>query len=356
MGEERTYAEVVSLVEPENLLPTRLSQYSVATKAMEQHVLVKRFDAIKKEMTENGLEFGGRTLLIGPPGTDFEAFSHYLCREVPLKMVRFRMEEMLKETKGETSLINIGFEFARRHTPALVLIERLESIIPKKSIRSAILQDELKRTSWDNNEILVVATTTRPQDLDIESLESFDRTYVFDSTTMEDRVRVFEQILKNREDIDPTLLAELTDNWGFSDVKRLAISLFMKERDTTDQISRNRIEELIEESGVIPLTNSQFLSSLSQRTSGIAKPKIEELYHEYPDDFLDQLYLLAVSEDYANTQRVIEVLNEGMPLSKPDHEFLSRHPYLLNGSPEDRLTRLLRAKKSSDRLQRIMGR
>ena len=98
------------------------------------------------------------------------------------------------------------------------------------------------------------------------------------------------------------------------------------------------------------------MSSITQKISGDNKPKLDNLYYEYPDDFLDQLYLLAVGEDYANTQRVIEILNDGMPLSKADHEFLARHPYLLNGSAEDRLTRLLRAKKSSDRLQRIMGR
>jgi hypothetical protein len=80
------------------------------------------------------------------------------------------------------------------------------------------------------------------------------------------------------------------------------------------------------------------------------------LSEEYPDNFLDQLYLMAVGEDYAETQRIIEVLNEGLPLSVKDREFLSRYPFLLNGSTEDRLTRLLRAKKSSDRLHRIMGR
>ncbi|TFG32435.1 ATP-binding protein [Candidatus Thorarchaeota archaeon] len=356
MGEERTYAEVVSLIEPENLPPTRLSQYSIVTKAMEHHALVKRFDTLKKEMTESNLEFGGRVLLIGPPGTDFEAFSHHLCREVPLKMVRFRMEEMLRKTKRETSLFSIGFEFARRNTPVLLLIERLESITPKNSEMSAVLQDELKRTTWDDDEILVVATTTRPQDLDIETLTLFDRTYVFSSTTLEDRVRVFEQVLKNREEMDPTIIAELTESWGFSDIKRLATSLFMMERDSTSQISRENIEKFIEDSYVIPLTNSRYLSSITQKISGVTQIKLDNLHHEYPDDFLDQLYLLAVSEDYANTQRIIEVLNEGMPLSKTDHEFLSKHPYILNGSPEDRLTRLLRAKKSSDRLQRIMGR
>jgi hypothetical protein len=76
----------------------------------------------------------------------------------------------------------------------------------------------------------------------------------------------------------------------------------------------------------------------------------------YPDSFLDQLYLMAVGEDFAKTQRVVESLNAGLPLSSNERSFLSQYPFLLGGTPEDRLTRLLRAKKSHDRLARIMGR
>ena len=169
-------------------------------------------------------------------------------------------------------------------------------------------------------------------------------------------MRILEQVLRNREDIDPTVVAELTDGWSFTSMKQLAVSLFMSETNETGQIPRERIEEIIENSGVIPLSNPRFLDSVIRRTAGTTQPPMEALSSEYPDDFLDQLYLMAVGEDYAGTQRIIEVLNDGMPLSKNDREFLAKHPYLLNGSPEDRLTRLLRAKKSSDRLHRIMGR
>jgi len=356
LGEETVYAEVVTLVEPENQPTTRISQYSIVTEAMEFQILLERYENSKRELADTGLKFGGRILLIGPSGTDFEAFTHHLCREIPLKMVRYKMEELLKNRQRETSVFNIGFEFARRNSPVLLLIERLEVIAPKTSDSSVALQEELERTSWDEDETIVVVTTTHPQEIDTEILALFDRTYVFGTTTLEDRVRVFEQVLKNRDDIDPTAVAELTEAWGFSDIKKLAVSLLMTEKSASDQISKDKVQELINDSNVIPLTNSQYISSITRKISGASQPKIEDIYHEYPDDFLDQLYLLAVSEDYTNTQHVIELLNEGMPLSKTDHEFLAKHPYLLNGSAEDRLTRLLRAKKSSDRLQRIMGR
>jgi len=356
LGEERIYAEAVTLTEPEKQPADRLSQYSVVTKAMEHHSLMNRYDKVKRNLTEAGMQFGGRVLLIGSAGTDFEAFTHHLCREVPLKLVRFRMEKMLYEAKSGADILRVGFEFARRNSPTAIYIEKLEAVAPSRSDRSAVLQDELKRTGWDGEEVLVVASSTRPRDVDAELLSAFDRTYVIEGTTLEDRIRVLEQALKGREDIDPTAVAELTDGWGFSSLKLLAVSLFMTEKNEAGQIPRERIEELISKSGVLPLSNPKTLDSVVKLTGRTTRQEIDSLSAEYPDDFLDQLYLMAVGEDYSATQRVVEVLNDGMPLSKEDREILVRYPFLLGGTAEDRLTRLLRAKKSSDRLQRIMGR
>ena len=356
LGEERTYAEAITLIEPEKQPTERLSQYSVVTRAMEHHALMNRYSDMKRNLVDAGLRFGGRALLIGAPGTDFEAFADYLSREVPLKLVQFRMGILPNEDKRGAEILRVGFEFARRNSPTALYMEKLDSISPVSSERSSVLQDELSRTGWDGEEVLVIASTTRPQDVDTDVLSAFDRVYVIEGTTLEDRVRVFEQTLKDRDNIDPTVVAELTDGWGYSSTKQLAVSLFMAETEEGGQIPRDKIEEMIEKSGVMPLNNPRYLESVIGRTGGATKHKIETLRTEYPDDFLDQLYLMAAGEDYSATQRAIEVLNDGMPLSKEDREVLSRYPFLLNGTPEDRLTRLLRAKKSNDRLQRIMGR
>ncbi len=353
---KESFAEAVTLTEPEKLPAERISQYSVVTKAMEYHSLMNRYDTLKQSFSEMVLEFGGRVLLIGPPGMDFESFSHHLCREVPLKLVRLKMNEILNEDKRGSGLLRVGFEFARRNSPSVMLVERVDAIAPSNTDQSAILLEEITRTSWDLDEVLVIGTTTRPGEIDAELLSSFDNTYVFEGTSLEDRVRVLEQVLRNREDIDPTVVAELTEGWSFTSMKRLAVSLFMLESTDSAQIPREQIEDLIGKSGVIPLNNPRYLDAIMRKTTGTTQPQLDKLSGQYPDDFLDQLYLMAVGEDYTGTQRIIEVLNDGMPLSKEDHDFLARHPYLLNGSPEDRLTRLLRAKKSSDRLQRIMGR
>jgi SpoVK/Ycf46/Vps4 family AAA+-type ATPase len=356
LGEERIYAEAVTLIEPEKQAANRLSQYSVVTKAMEHQALMSSYDKLKKDLSETGLQFGGRILLVGSPGTDFEAFTHYLSREVPLKLIRFRMENLLSDAKAGIEILRVGFELARRNAPVMMYIEKLETVCPAYSDRAAILGDEMRTTGWDDEEVLIVASTTRPNQIDADLLSTFDKICVFEGTSVEDRIRVFEQTMKGRKDIDPSVVAELTEGWGFASVKHLAASLFIMEREEGGQIPRERIEEMIENSGVMPMSSSHHLELIAKRVGGSTRTEIETLHEEYPDDFLDQLYLMAVGEDYSATQRIIEVLNDGMPLSKEDRDILTQYPFLLSGTPEDRLTRLLRAKKSSDRLHRIMGR
>ena len=356
MGEDKEFVETVTLTTPEQVPTERVSQYSVVNYAMEFLQLIRRHDVLKVKMTERGLEFGGRVLLIGPPGTDFGAFPHFLAREVPIKIVRFKLEGVLDENKRSKDALREGFEFARRNSPALLYIEKMEAIAPKDSVQSIVLQDEIRNTTWSGEEVITIAATTRPEQVDRELLSIYDRTYIVEGTSIDDRIRVLEQVLKDREDLDVSVIAELTEGWGFSDVNHLAMSLYMQEAAEGGEMPREKVEELIEQSRVAAFGDTKFFDAVVRKTRGTRQPELSKLSEEYPDEFLDQLYLMAVGEDYTETQRVIEVLNEGLPLSAKDREFLGRHPFLLIGSAEDRLTRLLRAKKSSDRLHRIMGR
>jgi hypothetical protein len=192
--------------------------------------------------------------------------------------------------------------------------------------------------------------------VDRDVLTLFNHSYFIESTSLDDRVRILEQVLKGRKDHDPAILADLTDRWSFADVKKLASSLLLTELQPEAQASREEMQKAIEKCGVLPLGDPSIISSISRRLQTGTAPKLAELENEYPDEFLDQLYLMSVGEDYARTQRVVEVLNDGLPLSADDRDFLGKHPHLLSGTTDERLTRLLKAKKSSDRLQRIMGR
>jgi len=353
---EETFADSLQLTTPEEIPANRVSQFSVRERATEFLSILKRQSALKTGLEERGVHFGGRVLLIGSTGTDFETFVSHLSAELPINVVRFRLARAIGDSESSNELARVGFEFARRNAPSLFYIERLDMMGTGSTPRAAVLQSELEHVSWDADNVIVVAATTRPDTVDADVFAAFDRTYLFEPATTNDRVKVLEQILRGRDDIDPSMVAELTDGWSFADVKHLAVSLYMTESVEHGQIAQERLEALIRKSGVLPVGKRGYVKSIAQNLESEKTPKLEQLEQAYPDTFLDQLYLMAVGDDFAGVQRVIESLNAGAPLSSADRLFLSRYPFLLTGSPEDRLTRLVRAKKSYDRLARIMGR
>ncbi|MFW9802543.1 MAG: AAA family ATPase [Candidatus Thorarchaeota archaeon] len=354
MGEDNIYADTVILSRPEDLEKDRLGQYSIREMARTFHESITHIGNLSDDLRKKGLAFGGKVLLIGNIGTDFEAFVHYLSREIPINIVRPRLERILGRPDRVRESISFWFEFAKRNAPSILYIDRAEYIAPAHTRESALLGIESERVSWDTDEVLLVASTSSPQEMDAELLSLFDHAYVSEKATLDDRVRLFEAAFKGREDLSPTDAAELSEGWSFSEAKHLAVKLVLQE--VQEEVPREKLERMIEESGVLPVGRKRAFDNLLTRIQGRQVPSLDTVEPEYPDDFLDQLYLLAVGDNYAETQRVIEALNSSLPLSSKDLEYLSEYPFLMKGTPEDRLTRLLRAKKNNDRLRRIMGR
>lgn len=356
MSKEESYAEIVVLIEPEDLPEERISQYSVSQIAEKLRKVLEQSEEKRNALAQKGLRFNGRSLLIGPPGTDFEAFINHIAREHPLKIVKLRKSQALGDTDKLSESIRLSCEFARRNSPTILLLERIDIFGKTDSIQSAVLQSELADISWDENEVLVIATTTKPESIDREVLSSFDRIHVLEGATFNDRVRAFERSMEGRDDFEPTQLAEATEGWSFSDIIHLATNIIVQVPESKEMLSREQIEKVILECGAIGVGRQEVVDSISRKASGIHIPLFETTDSEYPSEFLDQLYLMAVGDDFQSTQRVIESLNSDLPLSSQDREYLSKYPFLLTGSGDDKLTRLTRAKRNSDRLSRIMGR
>ena len=344
------------LIEPEEYPEQRISQFSVSILAEKLLTVLGHLEDKKKDLEGKGLQFNARTLLLGPPGTDLEAFVYHIAREHPLKVVRVRISQALGNIANLSETIRIACEFAKRNSPAILFLERIDIFAQSNSVQGAVLQSEINEISWDENEVLVIASTTRPDLVDREVLSSFSRIHVFEGTTFDDRVRAFEKCLEGRDDFEPTQLAELTEGWSFSDIIHLSTNLLVQIPEVKEKFSRERFENFIKESGSLATGRQEVIDSISRRTRGVHLPLFDTTDSEYPSEFLDQLYIMAVGDDFQGTQRVIESLNSSLPLSVQDKEFLGKYPFLLSGSSEDRLTRLMRAKRSSDRLSRIMGR
>ncbi|NWF95502.1 MAG: AAA family ATPase [Candidatus Thorarchaeota archaeon] len=341
---------------PEEVASERIQQRSLVEAADAFVASLRRFSELKEGLLERGLEFGGRTLLMGPVGTHFRSFSDRVASELPIKMVVVRNERVLAEPASLSESISTVMEFARRNSPALVLIPEIDELSGIGRLADAILRSELSGYSWVKDEVLVLSWTTRPEGLSRELTTVFDRVLLFDYPSSEERLQVLESVLDGRSDLDLPALAELTSGWGFADMVHLATSLYLSGSKGNEKVSGSNMEELVGGSGVTPMGDARTFRSVVSRIQGMVPTEEVKLESLYPDDFLDQLYLMAVGDDYSRTHRVIETLNAGTPIGPSDREFLSKYPFLLVGTPEDRLTRMLRAKKSKDRLSRIVGR
>lgn len=356
MSRPDAITEVVILEEPEDLEADRFGQQSVVAKARTFQNVFAKFGSYRDKLHSKGLVFGGRVLILGAAGTDFEAFVHHIAFETPLKIVRLRMSHTLGEPQQISDSIRTLIEFAKRNSPALVYIDKLDAIAERGEEYATVFQSILTETTWDSHEILIIGATTHPDRIEEEVLTLFDRVYIFETIQMDERVKVLETLLEGRKDLEPTVIAELTEGWGFSDLVHLSVALLTDVPEEPNPLPRNKLEQILESSGIVGISRKEVRQRLVKTSEGYHKPSFESIEQSYPDDFMDQLYLMAVGDDFQTTQRVIESLNASLPIVPKDADFLSRYPFLLTGSAEDRLTRLMRAKRTSDRLSRIMGR
>ncbi|MHA1771620.1 MAG: AAA family ATPase [Candidatus Thorarchaeota archaeon] len=350
--EDSTISQMITIVAPEDIGSEGIQQYSVKQKAIIFHQEIREFNDARKTLTELGLVFGGRVLLAGPVGTDFVAFADTLSKEIPLKKIHFRVSETISRDRLLVAVRTL-FELARRESPALVFIEKIDTLFTASTEVGMLVADLLREISWDEDELIVIASTARPEELEAASVVDFDRTFVFSNPTNEDRTKVISEVLAGAEGIDIPTIIEMTEGWGFSDLRHLATALAIKREHGT--ITLKDVIDLLQDNGIVPVGGIGGTAEIVRKISG-AKMITEQMDAIYPSDFLDQLYLMMVSEDYSQSQHVIEILNAGLPLSTNDTRFLARFPFVLAGSPDDRLTRLISAKKNHDRLMRVMGR
>ncbi len=356
MEESELYSEMVELIDSDEFKKEKISQYSINIEAENFLSTLERYASVKSHLEEIGLSFNGRVLIIGTSGTDFRAFATKIAKDRQYKIATLRMNQILGNVDRQLEGIRLLFEMARRNAPCILSLEQVDVIAPSKSSSGALLMQELNSITWSENEIVTIATTTQPDNIDRDLLELFGSIIVVEGTTLDDRVRVFESVLRNREHMPVTTLAELTRGWSFIEVIHLAINILIKTSDDEQRQTREAIERLIEESRVIPISRAGLIASITERIRGQVVGRSKHIDVEYPEEFVEQLYLEAVADDYSSTQRVIDTLNSNMPLSEEDLRFLTRYPFILAGTSEERTMNLIKAKRTIDRLRRIMGR
>ena len=140
-----------------------------------------------------------------------------------MKMIRLQMSTVLRGADQISEALHTAVEFAKRNPPVMLYLDQTEVLGREGTNHASVLYNSFKELTWDESEVLVICSTTNPDKVERDLLTSFDRVYIFPAPLLSERVRVFETILEGRKDLDPSLLGELTDGWGFSDIQHLGI-------------------------------------------------------------------------------------------------------------------------------------
>jgi len=348
--------EVINFIPNEELDSERIRQYSVVQESQDFITSLKEYERIGKNLNRRVNVFSGSALLIGTEGTDFLGFTENVALNLEANIVSLRLSQALSKEANIPLALRTLFEFAARNRPSLIFLEQLDIFAEDATNKAALLNAQLSQIDWVQDRVVFIGSTTRPRNLDKKIRASVDRTYTFEKTTTEDRIRFLEATLTERENLDPKSVAEVTEGWSYSDLKHLVGYFLLKKPSKEDPEAPTTLKGQIEASHILPVGRPQIAEAIFKEIEEGYRPQLEDIEEVYPNTLLDQLYLMAVGDNYVRTQEVIENLNKGMPLSADEQQFLNKYPFLLQGEAEDRLTRLLRAKKTRDRLSRVLGR
>ena len=171
-------------------------------------------------------------LLYGPPGCGKTFIVKKLAEEL-----RFHLFEMNPSSVGTSyvhgAVMNIAkvFDMARKESPAIIFIDEIEGLIPKREELSSsadIKKEEINEFLLQLNNagahrILVVGATNRPQMIDSAILRSgrMDKRIFVPPPDFEAREDMFRLCLKGRphsQAINFQTLARLTENYVGSDL------------------------------------------------------------------------------------------------------------------------------------------
>jgi len=177
-----------------------------------------------------GLSEIGKILFVGPPGTGKTTISRGLAHELGLPFVEVKLSMVTSQYLGETAKnVEKTFEVAKRLSPCILFIDEFDSVAKtRKSDEHAALKravntllKSIDDISLVRDEVLTVAATNHPDQLDAAAWRRFDEVVNFpkpDHQMREDILRIITRDMQMAE-FDPEEVAEETEGLTGSDLR-----------------------------------------------------------------------------------------------------------------------------------------
>ncbi|QCD94706.1 spastin [Vigna unguiculata] len=194
-------------------------------------------------------------LLFGPPGTGKTMLAKAIANEAGASFINVSMSTITSKWFGEDEKnVRALFTLAAKVAPTIIFVDEVDSMLGQ---RTRVGEHEAMRkiknefmTHWDglltgpNEQILVLAATNRPFDLDEAIIRRFERRVLVGLPSADNREKILKTLLakEKHENLDFKELATMTEGYTGSDLKNLCITAAY--RPVRELIQRERVKEM----------------------------------------------------------------------------------------------------------------
>ncbi|KAK7283587.1 hypothetical protein RIF29_13201 [Crotalaria pallida] len=196
-------------------------------------------------------------LLFGPPGTGKTMLAKAIANEAGASFINVSMSTITSKWFGEDEKnVRALFTLAAKVAPTIIFVDEVDSMLGQ---RTRVGEHEAMRkiknefmTHWDGlltrpgEQILVLAATNRPFDLDEAIIRRFERRIMVGLPSVENREMILKTLLakEKHENLDFKELATMTEGYSGSDLKNLCITAaYRPVRELIQQERRKDMEK-----------------------------------------------------------------------------------------------------------------
>ncbi len=239
-------------------------------------------------------------LLYGAPGTGKTLLAKAVATETEANFILIKGPELLSKWVGESErAVRKIFEKARQSSPCIICFDEIDAIAPRRGVSAdshateRVINQLL--TEMDGlqslNEVMVVATTNRPDIIDPAFLRPgrFDRIIYIGVPDKKARKAIFEVHTKNMplaKDIDINKMAEKTENYVGADIEaicREAAIFALREDIKTKNIRMKHFQEAMKK--VRPSVTKEIEQSYRRIKDHFTQAKAREMKEKMPNYF-----------------------------------------------------------------------
>lgn len=211
-------------------------------------------------------------LLFGPPGTGKTMLAKAIANEAGASFINVSMSTITSKWFGEDEKnVRALFTLAAKVAPTIIFVDEVDSMLGQ---RTRVGEHEAMRkiknefmTHWDgllsgpNEQILVLAATNRPFDLDEAIIRRFERRIMVGLPSSENREMILKTLMskEKHENLDFKELATMTEGFSGSDLKNLCITAAY--RPVRELIQQERKKEMEKKKKEAESVNSEDASN-----------------------------------------------------------------------------------------------